>query len=140
MTKVFSQADSCKSMGLMQTAAIMDGQKVWLKNGHGRSGILQIAPLHLPIARAFSQADSCKSSGFRQAAARRIRHQIATENLVDLNCGTRPAANTRGRWRRNECLLKTHWTGIVQVGIGVNATSSKIAVTRGHLQTAATEI
>ena len=101
MTKVFSQADSCKSMGLMQTAAIMDGQKVWLENGHGRSGILQIAPLQLLIARAFSQADSCKSSGFRQAAARRIRHQIATENLVDLNCGTRPAANTRLDWNQN---------------------------------------
>ena len=40
----------------------------------------------------------------------------------------------------DEMRLKTHWTGIVQVGIGVNATSSKIAVTRGHVQTAATEI
>ena len=139
MTRVFSQADSCKSMGLIQTAAIMDSQKLWLENGHGRSGILQIAPLQLLIARAFSQADSCKSSGFRQTA-RRVRHQVATEKLVDLNCGTRPAATTRGRWRRNECLLKTHWTGIVLVGMGLNATSPKIAVTRGNLQTAATEI
>ena len=140
MTRVFSQADSRKSIGLMQTAAIRDSQKkMWLENGHGRSVIRQTAPLHLLIARAFSQADSCKSSGFRQTA-RRVRHQVATEKLVDLNCGTRPAATTRGRWRRNECLLKTHWTGIVLVGIGVNATSSKIAVTCGHLQTAATEI